>query len=428
MCCLSFLLLAWAGGSWVCAQERPRRWMSTEGTMLEAVLVDADHETVRLRLSGGVISAVPRSRLSVADQEHVAGWLRNRPLVTDLPDLIGVASPDFRVETVVEDAAGGRFVYRTLHFEFDSQGRLAGSLAREVGRTFEATYELLRALPWDIQPRPPEGSYFRASLFRDEESYHRAGGLPGSAGAYYTHWKRFLVPFGSLGIREVGSTYRMDDDFDTHVLVHELTHQMMHFWLGYLPQWVVEGIAEYTGNLPLKNGRFRMSEARDGLKAYLDFRRRRMPGGVPEPYPLERLFALSPDEWSRIMATDPMRTQRLYLTSYLLVYYFMHLDGAGDGARLARYMRASAVPVRRAEAYEAAMAEFKRRPWVKVKPDGSFEYPRDLEPPVLPPDLFFGEAREAGMRETLGVLLDGRTEAVLMDQVRAAYRAHDIRL
>jgi hypothetical protein len=283
-------------------------------------------------------------------------------------------------------------------------------------------------LPWDIQPRPAEGVYFRASLFRDRDSYQRAGGLPGSAGSYFTHWKRFMVPFESMGIREVGSSFRMDEAFDTHVLVHELTHQMMHFWLGYLPPWVVEGIAEYTGNLPLKNGRFRLSEAKHGLKAYLDFRRRRMPGGVPEPYPLDRLFALSTDEWSRIMATDGPRTQRLYLTSYLLIYYFMHLEGAGDGLRLARYLRASAETVRRAEAYEVALADFKRRPGVKVKPDGAFEYPRDLEPPALPPDLFFGAARAAKIRETLGVLLEGRSEAELMDQVRAAYRTHDIRL
>ena len=423
-----FPLLACAGVLAARAQDAPRTWTSAEGTSVEATLVDADHATVRLRLANGAVSAVPRARLSPADREFVAAWLQRRPMKLELPDLVGVASPDFKVETVMEDEGRSRFVYRTANFEFDSEGRLAGSLAREVARSFEATYELLRVLPWDIQPRPAEGTHFRASLFKDMDSYYRAGGLPGSAGSYFTHRKRFLVPFESIGIREVGSAYRMDDDFDTHVLVHELTHQMMHFWLGYLPQWVVEGTAEYAGNLPLKNGRFRLSEARNGLKAYLDFRKRRMPGGVPEPYPLDKLFAISTDEWNRIMASDPHRTQRLYLTSYLLVYYFMHLDGNGDGARLARYMRASAAPVRRVEAYEMALAEFKRRPEVKVKPDGSFEYPRDLQPPTLPRDLFFGASREAMLKETLAVLLDGRTEAELMEQVRAAYRAHDIRL
>jgi hypothetical protein len=418
---------------WAClavghAEPSPRTWTSAEGTNVLATLVDADHATVRLRLATGAVSTVARDRLSAADQTYVAEWLQRQPSRRPLPDLVGVQTPDLKVEVLLEDEAKGRFVYRTANFEFESQGRLAGSLAREVGRSFEATYELLRVLPWHIQPRPAEGMHFRASLFKDMESYAQAGGLPGSAGSYFTQRRRFLVPFESLGIREVGSAYRMDADFDTHVLVHELTHQMMHFWLGYLPQWVVEGMAEYTGNLPLKNGRFRLSEAKNGLKEYLDFRKRRMPGGVPEPYPLDKLFAISSEEWTRIMATDNNRTQRLYLTSYLMIYYFMHLDGQGDGARFSRYMRASAEPVRRVEAHEKALAEFKRRPDVKTNPDGSFVYPRDVQPPALPRDLFFGASREQLLKQNLQVLLDGRTEAELMEQVRAAYRAHQIKM
>ena len=46
-----------------------------------------------------------------------------------------------------------------------------------------------------------------------------------------------------------------DADYKADTLVHELTHQMMHFWLPYLPNWVVEGTAEYTENLPLNAGR-----------------------------------------------------------------------------------------------------------------------------------------------------------------------------
>lgn len=410
------------------AEEGPRTWTSKEGGALQATLVDASQTTARLRLDTGAVMELDRMRLCRADQEYVTDWLKRQPPKLELPDLVGVHTPDLKVDIVLEDQANSRFVYRTAHFEFESQGRLAGSLAREVARSFEATFELVRVLPWDIQPRPAAGAYFRASLFKDMDAYYKAGGLPGSAGCYFTRRQRFLVPFESIGIREVGSAYRMDNDFDTHVLVHELTHQLMHFWLGALPQWVVEGTAEYTGNLPLKNGRFRPSEAKNGLKEYLDFRKRRLAGGVPEPYPLEKLFAISTEEWNRVLASNNQLTQRLYLTSYLLVYYFMHLDGKGDGARFARYMRASAEPVRRVEAHEQALAEFKRLPGVKVNPDGSFEYPRDLRPPAPPRDLFFGAAREQLLKQNLSVLLDGRTEAQLLEEVRAALRAHDVKL
>ncbi len=410
------------------AEETPRIWTSQEGKTVEATLVEADGLDVRLRLESGSVTAVARDRLIQADREYVEQWLARRPLKLALPDLVGVPTIDLKVDVVMEDAANSRYVYRTPHFEFESQGRLAVSLAKEVGRSFEATYELVRALPWDIQPRPAEGAYFRATLFRNMDAYSRAGGLPGSAGSYFTHRKRLMVPFESIGLREVGSAFRMAEDFDTHVLVHELTHQLMHFWLPYLPQWVVEGTAEYTGNLPLKNGRFRPSEARNGLKEYMEFRKRRMAGGVPEPYSIERLFRISNSEWNRIMATDNHRTQRLYMTSYLLVYYFMHLDGKGDGERFARYMRASAGPCRQIEAYERELAAFKRRPEVKVHADGSFEHPKHLRPPAMPRELFFGAAREQMIKQNLQVLLDGRTEAQLMEEVRAAYAGLGIKL
>lgn len=423
-----WLLLAVASLAVAHAREAARTWTSIEGVPLEAELVEADEATARLKLANGTISSVAWARLSQADQEYLAAWRQKQPLRLAMPEVAGVEAVDIKIETVLEDARNGRFVYRTPNFEFESEGRLAGSLAREVARSFEATFELLRALPWNVQPKPPEGRHFKASLYKDMNTYAKAGGLPGSAGSYFSNRRRFLVPFESIGIREVGSAYRMDDDFDTHILVHELTHQMMHFSLGYLPQWVVEGTAEYTGNLPLKNGRFRVAAARNGLKDYLDFRKKRLVGGVPEPYPLEKLFATSYEQWNDTLASDNRLTQRLYFTSYLLVYYFMHLDGKGDGERFVRYMHASAKLRRQAEDYETALAAFKKRPEVRVHADGSFEHPRDLQPPALPRELFFRASREKILKDNLGVLLDGRTEAQLMEDVRAAYLRLSIQL
>ena len=170
-----------------------------------------------------------------------------------------------------------------------------------------------------------------------------------------------MVPFESMGISAAGREYRMDETFDTHILVHELTHQMMHFWLGLLPQWVVEGVAEYAGRLPFRGGKFRVSEAEAGLKEYVAFRKKRVVGGVPEPYPLDKLFSMTSEEWKEMMASDNSQTQRLYMTSYLLVFYFMHFDGRGDGERFVRYMHASSAPCRQMEAYERELASYNDR-------------------------------------------------------------------
>lgn len=410
------------------AQEAARTWTSSDGRQISAALVEYDGRAAKLKLANGTVSSVPLDRLSGADRDYLNEWQKKRPLKVTLPEVVGVDASAISIELVSEDAESETYVYRTPHFQLESQGKFSITLAKEVARSFEATYELLKALPWDIQPQPAEGKYFRASLYKTKAEYMNNGGPPNSAGVYIPPQGRFLVPFSSIGVREVGSSYRMDDGFDTSTLVHELTHQMMHFWLRFLPVWAIEGTAEYTSILPLKNGKFRVSSAKSGLKNYVDFRKTRTVGGVPEPIPLEDLFSVSGEEWSATLAGDPSKSSRLYFTSYLLVYYFMHMDGKGDGERFIRYLRATAELKNQAEAYERAMEEFKKHPDVKVRPDGSFTYPSSLQPPALPKELFFAKGREELMKKNLQILLDGRSEAALMEEVRAAYRKLAIRL
>ncbi|MGI8602550.1 MAG: hypothetical protein ACR2OZ_06075 [Verrucomicrobiales bacterium] len=424
---LIVLLLGLAVGS-LHAQEAARVWTSTDGKNVSATLVGADVGNVKLKLPNGSIATLPVARLSEADQQHVAEWIKKQPLKVVIPEVVGVDAGQIKVEVLKEDAEKREFVYRTPHFEFESQGKLAGSLMKEVARDFEATFELLKALPWAIDPRPPGTPYFNASLFRNRNEYLKAGAPANSSGVYMSMRRRFLVPFESLGLREVGSAYRKDDNFDTRTVVHELTHQMMHFWLPFLPQWVVEGTAEYCGNLPLRVGRFRVSNAKGGLRDYVDFLRKRTVEGVPEPYPLEDLFSISGEEWNETLSQNPRISHRLYFTSYLLVYYFMHMDGRGDGERFVRFMRASGESKKRAEEYDNALEEFKQRPEVKVNENGSFSFPASLKPPEMPKELLFGKAREEVQQKNLQVLLDGRSEVQLLKEVRSGFQKLGIRL
>ena len=45
-----------------------------------------------------------------------------------------------------QDAAKRRYVYKSQSFEFVSQDKLAGSMMKEVARTFEATRSLVTAI------------------------------------------------------------------------------------------------------------------------------------------------------------------------------------------------------------------------------------------------------------------------------------------
>ena len=410
------------------AVDPPRQWTATGGQPFQASVVSFDGTTVIFRLPNGSRAQAPAARLIEADTSYLAEWLKKQPIKVVLPETVGVDTAQLKAEVVSEDPVADKFVYRTQHFEFESQGKFNQTLLREVARSFEATYELVKALPWGIEPKPESGEYFHARLLRDRASYHAAGGPANSGGVYLGGQDLFLVPFENIGVKVVGKSYAKTEEFETHTMVHELTHQMMHASLRLLPQWVVEGTAEYTGNLPLRAGRFRVAAAKTGLKDYVEFLKTRAVDGVPAPYPLEQLFGITNEQWSSVLAQDPLISRRLYFTSYLLVYYFMHLDGKGDGQNLVRYFREVGEQRHDFERYRREIEEFKKLPGVESLPDGRFRYRGDLKPPTPPATLESDTARDEFRQRTLKILLDGRSEADLTKQIRSAYTRLGIRL
>jgi hypothetical protein len=371
--------------------DPPRAWTTAKGQPFTATLLSFDGTTATFKMANGARAEAPAAQLADADQQYLKEWLEKQPLKFTMPDVVGIDISKIKAEVVTEDDANERFVYRTEHFEFESQGKFNLALLREVSRVFEATYELLKALPWKIEPRPPSGTHFKARLLKNKQEYANAGGPMNSGGVYMSRTETFYAPFESLGLKPYGKGFTKDADYRADTLVHELTHQMMHFWLHYLPQWVVEGTAEYTGNLPLSTGRFRVASAKSGLKDYLEFLKKRVVGGVPEPYPIEKLFKISNEEWNDTMASDPTIVRRMYFTSYLLVYYFMHMDGNGDAQRFIRFFR-------------------------EVDKERKKETNR-------------GRNDEDGFNQRmLQILLDGRKEEELMKQIRSAYARLGIRL
>jgi hypothetical protein len=425
--CVIFVLTAGAVAQ-LPTMDQPRGWKTAGGQAFQASLASYDGTTAVFRMANGSRAQAPAAKLSAEDQAYLAEWQKKQPIKFVLPETVGVEMAQLKTEVVSEDAANGKFVYRTNHFEFESQGKFTQTLLREVGRDFEATYELVKALPWGIEPKPESGDYFHAKLMKTREAYLDAGGPANSGGVYISRKEVFLVPFESIGLKIVGKSYAKDDKFETHTIVHELTHQMMHAWLGVLPQWVVEGTAEYTGTLPLHTGKFRVSAAKNGLKDYLDFLKNRTVEGVPEPFPLEQLFQISNEQWNEALAKDRQAAHRAYFTSYLLVYYFMHLDGKGDGQRFVRFFREVGTVRQEIAQYRQAVAEFKKLPGVEVSADGSYRWPSSLKHPEKPAVLESPDTRTEFQKRTLQVLLDGRSVADLMKQIRSAYVKLGIRL
>lgn len=409
-----------------------RTWTSVEGAKIEAVFAGFDGTNVSLKKAGGEMVSVPLARLSAADQVLV----KSQPVKStprNWPDTVLVSSTAIEVKLVKEESAAQRYVYRSEGFEYTSQGKLLPGLMKEVARTFEATKKLVGQLPWGIVCKPPEGlELYQAALYESRDEYIRAGGPPNSGGVYMSGEKIFKIPFESLGIKMLGKSYTKDENYSSDTLVHEITHQMMHDVLPYLPMWAIEGSAEYTELLPYRGGAFGVKRSREGLKDYLEAWQKR--GRTPRLPNVSALFRMKRSQWMA-ESGQPSRQHELYQQSAMLVYYFNHVDGDGSGARWIRFMDATKAEAdlwRNYEAgfkvYRAAMDEFLKLPGVKRGEGGQFTYPSNLTPPKGPPPPGGQEYGEDTVLKHLDVLLDGRSEEQLQKEIASGFAKIGVKL
>ena len=364
------LIFAFVGVNRLSGKE-VRVWTSAEGRTLEASLVEAGEREVTLRLSSGQEAILPLSRLSPSDREYIQqvskrGGGRNLeplPLETALSDSVEVK--------------GGPRVFRSPYFEFRNDRDVSPAFVAEAARIYEGTLAALHAIPHGLELAPPEGQTHFRGRFLDETDFdmiaeERMGTLPGQrvVGLYLSDSKELLVPYSSLGAKQLGSRMTLRKSSDTSTLVHEIVHQVMHDWLPVFPTWFSEGLAEYLASIPNQNGRFMFRYAERGLKTRLEDRHGvsgRVIQGVTRP---SRYFegivsasltdagaglggdrevagSIQTDSVGGAGGTRDMRfdtwngTLAEYRDAMLYLYFFMHLaepEQAGD--QVGRYLRA----------------------------------------------------------------------------------------
>jgi hypothetical protein len=328
------------------------------------------------------------------------------------PAAIEAPASSLNITIAEENPAERRYVYRSKAFEFVAQDKLAGSVMRDIARTFEATRALVQALPWGIEPKPPaEVGYFQATLYVSRDEYAAAGGPENSGGFYSRRDRVFRIPFANLGLEKRGSFWFRNLSFKESALVHEITHQMMHDFLPFLPIWVIEGTAEYTEALPFSAGKFSAAYHEHGVRTYV--RRWRERGIFPMKFrPFSRHMTMTREEWDAL-SKSPEQQAVLYYQSLMLAYYFCHLDGDGKGTRFLKYLDAIA---RAHDEWEA----FFKKPGVERTGEG-YRYPRSVTPPAAK------RSEEYGL-EIQDILLEGRSPAELDAAVKAGFRKMNINL
>ena len=402
-----------------------RTWTDSQGRKVEASFGGLEGTSVRLVLQDGQIVPYPLAQLSAADQAYAKAQPPPAPNGTaslstpqrlpaaqrTWPEKVEVSARTMdKLQLVSEEPQNRKYLYRTDAFEFMSQDKLAGSVMTEIARTFEATRLLVASLPWGIVCTPPSPlERFQAALYETREDYINNGGPANSGGVYDSGDMIFKIPFPSLGLERRGKTWFKNENYRNDTLVHEITHQMMHDYLAFLPKWVIEGTAEYTEMLPYNAGTFRILSHKTGIKDHVSA----TTGGTPVRLgSIGAHLTMNREQWDA-RATSPQAMRDLYFHSVLLVYFFNHLDGDARGTRFIQFFDAVHTEVE-------ALRAFFANPAVKRFPGGRFSYPTNLTPPDLNP--------ATAPFKHLNQLLAGRTHAQLAQEIVEAYRSIGIKV
>lgn len=403
-----------------------RTWTTTEGKTFQAALQGVQGTQVTLRLTTGQLAAIAISRLSAADQAFVKGGApaangqpaeapARVPIAKRIwPQKVEVDARSIEVKTVAEDPGQQKCIYRSQNFEFTSQDKIAGSVMKEIARTFEATHSLVEALPWLIEPKPPKDlGFYQAKFYVNRANYFADGGPENSGGVYMSKDRIFRVPFQSLGLEQRGKTWFKNDNYRNDTIVHEITHQMMHDFLPFLPTWVTEGTAEYAEMLPYRAGVFSAAAHERGIKDYLKEFGSTTYGIKPADVgPVLEHMSMTGEQWNAKVEASGREQHRLYFASCLLVYYFCHIDGDGKGKRFLAYLD------KMAEARDA-WTKFFADPRVTKNPDGGYTW-RGITPPP------YSRKGDYGL-EQVSILLDGRSAEEMTKAVIDGYKKIGVR-
>lgn len=321
-----------------------RIFTDTEGREVEAQLLGVDGAQVHLRIKPSGEYTLPMDTFSRDDREYIRMWRAFETIRQQDKRKFGDIWPEsVSVEDVsieeIENEENDTHSYRSDHFQFTCEVELPLDTVRQLSRVFEATYELVKSMPMQWNPIPPDGDYFIVSLYASYSNYI-ASGAPVNSGGYYSSGERMIhVPLRSLGVERTSSGFRFVRD-DTgrmalDTVSHEVTHQVTHPWLFKLPIWLLEGTAEFTAAIPYRNGTFRLDllDADDVLKNASQLKAIR---------DVESLMTMTIDEWALQLAVDVHKGIDNYRSSLALAYYFFKLDGEGDAVRIRAYLRAIA--------------------------------------------------------------------------------------
>jgi hypothetical protein len=218
---------------------------------------------------------------------------------------------------------GGRKVWNTRFFRIDSDMELPRNQLLRLAQVADTTAIAVKGYPLPLFA-PPEGLRARIAIHGDPAEYVKAGGFHGSAGFYIARQSVVLVRGDFLMNPGDPSRALLPANYDEDILVHELVHLCMHRQNAGLPQWLVEGLAEYFACAHSGGGRFAFGDMDKSVRDHLRARLSPQDPKIPAIQISEICFVDSRG-WLRLVESLPQEERyQAYAGSLLLAHCYLH--------------------------------------------------------------------------------------------------------
>lgn len=230
---------------------------------------------------------------------------------------------------VAQPDEDGRKVWHTRHFRIDADIELRPNDLLRLAQVADTTATAVKAHPLPLFA-PPEGRRPRIAIHGRDAAYKEEGGVPGTAGMYVARKALVLILAEHLVRAPDAARSRLAPKNNEDLVVHELVHLCMHGTNARLPQWTVEGIAEYFAAAHSGGGRFSFGNMDQRIREHLRTRLSPDDPGIPL-VPMVDVVSLDNPGWLRYVGALPINERyRAYAAALLLAHQQLH----GGNARI----------------------------------------------------------------------------------------------
>ncbi|NWK55532.1 hypothetical protein HW115_07910 [Verrucomicrobiaceae bacterium N1E253] len=324
------------------------------GKSFQGSLHKIQNKKVEVKLPDGRHGTVPLSAFSNQSQSNIKLWARQQGGNLDYASWIKCPDSAFSkawprtvygpntpsVQILQQESKPGHYAFASDHYRFVCDEKLDTQTVQKLATLFETTYLYNMQLPLNIPGQyKSKGHKFPIYLFGQYENYLRAGGPPGSAGAYLLRSQSIIVPLATVGVYKSGKKWKYLKSKQSSVLSHEITHQLMEGIL--LAPWFIEGSAEYIANTRYTHAAFHVYGSKRHIfdcviskKVSKSHTSRKLGPRVSMP-PLKTFMNQSYQQFA-----SGRQVNRNYGMALLLTYYFYHGDGSPQAHNIKNYVKA----------------------------------------------------------------------------------------